>query len=55
VIGIFEKIITSKIDVKFIDTYREKIESNILNINKSMNYFNWGPDNDLEKTLSKLL
>ena len=55
VIEIFEDIIISKIDIKFVDTYREKIESNILNINKSMNYFNWSPDTNLKKTLSKLL
>lgn len=55
VIDIFEDIIISKIDIKFVDTYREKIESNILNINKSMNYFNWSPDTNLKKTLSKLL
>lgn len=55
IIEISESILLSKIDVKFIDSYREKIESNILNINKSMNYFNWSPDNDVKKTLIKLL
>lgn len=55
VIEICEDIIISKINIKFVDTYREKIESNILNINKSMNYFNWSPDTNLKKTLSELL
>jgi len=55
IIKIFEDIIISKIDIKFVDTYREKIESNILNINKSMNHFNWSPDTNLKKILSKLL
>jgi UDP-glucose 4-epimerase len=55
VIEISEDILNSKINIKFIDSYIEKIESNVLDISKSMNCFNWNPDNDLRKTLFKVL
>lgn len=55
VIEISEDILNSKISLKFIDSYVEKITSNVLDISKSMNCFNWNPDNDMKKTLLNLL
>ena len=54
IIDISEKILMSKINVKFIEQYHEKIPSNILNIHKSMSYFNWKPENNVQKTLFNL-
>jgi UDP-glucose 4-epimerase len=55
IIEISEKILMSKIHVKFVHEYEERIKSNILNINKSLNYFNWYPDHNVEEILLKLL
>lgn len=55
IIEISEKILMSKINVKFVDEYKEGIQSNILNIDKSMNSFNWCPERDVQKILFKLL
>jgi UDP-glucose 4-epimerase len=51
IIEISEEILMSKINVKFIDRYQEKIPFNILNINKSMIYFDWKPENNVRETL----
>jgi UDP-glucose 4-epimerase len=55
IIEISEKILMSKINVKFVNEYKENIQSNILSIDKSMNSFNWCPERDVQKTLFKLL
>jgi UDP-glucose 4-epimerase len=55
VIEISEEILNSKINIKFYNSYIEKIESNILDVSKSKNCFNWNPDHDLRKNLFKLL
>jgi UDP-glucose 4-epimerase len=55
IIEISEKILMSKINVKFVHEYKEHIKSNILNIDKSMNYFKWYPEHNVEEILLKLL
>jgi UDP-glucose 4-epimerase len=55
VIEITERLLNAKIQVRFVDEYKENIQCNILNIHKSVNYFDWHPGYDVQKTLSKLL
>jgi UDP-glucose 4-epimerase len=55
VVRIAEDILESRIEVKFIESYEEKIKSNILNIEKTVNHFDWAPTFELKTTLNKLL
>jgi UDP-glucose 4-epimerase len=55
VVQIAEDILESRIEVKFIESYEEKIKSNILNIEKTVNHFDWAPTFELKTTLNKLL
>jgi UDP-glucose 4-epimerase len=55
ILDISEDILKSKVLVKYISSYKEKISSNILNIDKSLTYFNWTPKNTLQDILPKLL
>jgi len=55
VVQIAENILKTRIRVKFIESYEEKIKSNILNIEKTVNHFGWTPTFKLTETLTKLL
>jgi len=55
VVQIAENILKTRIRVKFIESYEEKIKSNILNIEKTFNHFGWTPTFKLTETLTKLL
>lgn len=55
IINCSEDILMSKVLVKYISSYKEKNSSNILNIDKSLAYFNWTPKNTLQNILPKLL
>jgi UDP-glucose 4-epimerase len=55
VIDKIESISGSKLVVDFIDTYKERIMSNTLSVNKADEYLDWRPKHEFNKTISKLL
>jgi UDP-glucose 4-epimerase len=50
-----ELILNEKIPVTYLTSYKEKIGSNILNIDKAKEFYGWSPSFKLESTLAGLL